>query len=1056
MSPLPELLPSSFACTLCSLTLSFAPARDIAAQEHMTRMVARLRNFPALRTLHISIAGNMYGYLLCHPPSSYSRAILENIRDLTIHGPWIPSLVPDCPNITDLTLGLHELRSQSAAGLQWPALRTLALVYAPYSNFPTRVQSSCITRASRLWLKPSPAPADHYPDSDWDSDSPTEHCNPPDSQRETGESFANTLPGLSTLSFSCTLYWFCEKADLSDDDDGVDGFDDDGAYVRSSEEAGTDVWDPPRLTPNEAALVRVAARLRSLHLDVHPSVYRGYVFWWETLTNALPNVLAAAPLVHLTLVLVPYDHTAEEVSSSWAADELARVRAAREIPRRLAEAIATLRVLQVGDAMPHVAWLPPLQVRRYYGDKYDDKYDDKSEEEEWERCVQEMAAMEAVRQRRWWWIERRDSSAVMTEIWRDDGERARELVEEDGFDRDTGLDVSRPNRPVDAEMEERRRVLGRKKDAGSVATHWRGSRRATETHEKALVVPAGNAMSLMSLDDDVLLCIFAYLDTEDAFRIAFTAKRPYILALPYSLADVNLTSALTGRTDGPLSRLPVDSVLRRLAYAEWMIKHVTTVLPACLRSLAIPDFHHYRTHSPDLINRLADFTQLRTLVLSSILTMPTDNTPLPDLPPLALAHTLHSLDLAFPSKWVIEHREHVAHIVARLQAFPALRTLCLRSNSMVTPQETSALLLPPSSPARATLPNIHNLTILRWSPQPVPECPHVEELTLDPGELHSQSIAGLQWPSIRSLTILYHGEYDWPTRRGASCIKRELPGLATLLFSCTLFWFLDLSDIQTGRTPEPGRFTDNETALARVAARLRSLHIDVHHSNLVKDASWGTFVSAIPQVLAAAPLVHLTLVLVPRDHKSDAVVRSNWAADELARVRAAREIPRRLAEAIATLRVLQVGDAMPHTAWLPPLQVRRYYGDKYDDKYDDKSEEEEWERCVQEMAAMEAVRRRRWWWIERRDSSAVMTEIWREDGERARDLVEEDGFDRATGLDGCRATTRQQSSALMISQHLAQDHRARTRCAGLAEALHQTEVSALSYHAPGASPSARE
>ncbi|KAH9939403.1 uncharacterized protein BXZ73DRAFT_76101 [Epithele typhae] len=394
--------------------------------------------------------------------------------------------------------------------------------------------------------------------------------------------------------------------------------------------------------------------------------------------------------------------------------------------------------------------------------------------------------------------------------------------------------------------------------------------------------------------------------------------------------------------------------------------------------------------------------------------MPTDKTPLPDIPPLALAHTLHSLDLTFPSGWLIEHREHVARIVTRLQAFPALRTLCLRIDATIAFQEKSALHLPPSYP-RATLPNIRNLTILSWSPQPVPECPHVEELTLGRSELYWQSAAGLRWSPLHALTILYDDDYDWPTRRGASCIKRasrlwfnssrpnecgieqyehdtgklyweELPGLSTFLFSCTLLWFLDLSGVQTGRNPEG--FTDNETALARVAARLRSLHIDVHPSALLKDASWDTFA-----VLAAAPLVHLTLVLAPRDHKSDAEVPSSWAAEELARVRVAREIPRRLAESIATLRVLQVGDAMPHAAWLPPQKVQR--ADDEDDGSD-----ESWRSCLREMAEMEVVRRRRWWWIERKDGSAAMTEMWREDGERARDLVEEDGFDRATGLDG--------------------------------------------------------
>ncbi|KAH9939396.1 uncharacterized protein BXZ73DRAFT_76095 [Epithele typhae] len=456
-----------------------------------------------------------------------------------------------------------------------------------------------------------------------------------------------------------------------------------------------------------------------------------------------------------------------------------------------------------------------------------------------------------------------------------------------------------------------------------------------------------------------------------------------------------------------------------------MIKRVEKILSrsACLRSLAIPHFDHYWTHSPDLIERLADFTQLRTLVLSSIRTMPTDKTPLPDIPPLALAHTLHSLDLTFVSGWAIEHREHVARIVARLQAFPALRTLCLRTDRIFVPPVKRATRQSTPHP-RATLPNIRNLTIISWSPLPVPDCPHIEELTLDRRELYSQSAAGLQWPPLRALTILYNGNQDWMTRREASRITsasrlwfnssppsehgawhhernvgksycKEIPGLSTFQFSCTLLWFLDLSDIQmqTGFIPQRGRFTDNKIALTRVAAHLRSLHIDVHHSTFMKEASWATL-RVLPQVLAAAPLVHLTLVLVPRNHKADAVVPSSWAAQELVRVRVAREIPRRLAEAIVTLRVLQVGDAMPHTAWLPPQQVK--HGD-------DKGKQEKWERRLQEMAAMEVVRRLRWWWIERTDGGAVMTEIWREDGERARDLVEEDRFDRATGL-GARSS----------------------------------------------------
>ncbi|KAH9939395.1 uncharacterized protein BXZ73DRAFT_99599 [Epithele typhae] len=415
MRLLPDLSPSSLAHTLCSLTVRFTLERDIGRQERVARMVARLRNFPALRTLHLSIASGLSGHVPPLPPSN-PRAILENIRDLTIHGAWRPQPVPDCPNINDLTLEVGELRSQSEAGFRWPALRTLAIVYDGNLNWPTRVDSSCITRASRLWFKPSP-----FLTEDYDLGS----------RRETGKSFAKTLPGLSTVLFSCTLYWFYEKANEYVDDDDDDDNDDNGNdNAWETRRVDNDIWDPSRLSTNEAALAQVAARLRSLHLEVHHSAYLSHVAPWDTLMTALPNVLAAAPLVHLTLILVPRGHKVG-VAVPNSCHELARVRAAREIPRRLAEAIETLRVLQVGDAMPDTTRLPPHQVERG---------DHKGEMEEWERCVQEMAAMEVVRRRRWWWIEREDGNAVMTEIWREDGERARDLVEDDGFDRATGLD----------------------------------------------------------------------------------------------------------------------------------------------------------------------------------------------------------------------------------------------------------------------------------------------------------------------------------------------------------------------------------------------------------------------------------------------------------------------------------------------------------------------------------------------------------------------------------------------------------------------------------------
>ncbi|KAH9921503.1 uncharacterized protein BXZ73DRAFT_104393 [Epithele typhae] len=211
------------------------------------------------------------------------------------------------------------------------------------------------------------------------------------------------------------------------------------------------------------------------------------------------------------------------------------------------------------------------------------------------------------------------------------------------------------------------------------------------------------------------------------------------------------------------------------------------------------------------------------------------------------------------------------------------------------------------------------------------------------------------------------------------------------------------------------------------APRLRSLHFHLHHTDYL---SYYTLRPQLPLALSPLHVVHLTIDLPHWDgdrwrdmwsaatllqmfrrplyaragnrHRPRSSVKDRWSKDRQ-RARFIEDLPRLVVDAVPTLRVFALGDCGP-----PRREIAMW--DRGPPRH-----EPGWDVDLDAVGlplppggtitgpyatAAESTRRKRWWWIQGEGEGREMVEIWAEDGERARDIVESEGFDAETSLEG--------------------------------------------------------
>ncbi|KAH9939324.1 uncharacterized protein BXZ73DRAFT_76037 [Epithele typhae] len=737
------------------------------------------------------------------------------------------------------------------------------------------------------------------------------------------------------------------------------------------------------------AIAAAPRRLRSLDLTIGghapPDGHEPLV------PDVLCTALAGLPLVHLAIEERPHSNIAGFPVSHAA--ELARIQRLLRTPRALVEALPTVRVLQVRGACPAV--LPRTAEVR--------------EQDEGEaaalaelRRIQE----EVQRRERWWWAEdvlgAAGAERTLVELWREDGERAREIVEGDDFDVKTSFNVDM-------------------KISSTLFSHQLG---------------LSNMNATPQLNDDIMHLILPYIDP---FNMAMTSSHMYRLAFSVRFADVSIEVGRRGKAQAEflLQRDQVLNTVRasniRRLFVEYphddTIDFTAHILPLIQHSAA-------RLRSLGVVTSDPDGFEGDPRLLATITAMPQ----LTSLH-LSLDPTLFSRLSHFPSDTIIETLvlvfsdpgDSLGHLtfstfVTALARFPRLRDLNVGPLDLLLGRAVD----PIAPPGLVPLQNLVSLSLEGHSAVALPLCPlcpRLSSLRCDGGQLDLPTLAseldpytGPRWPAIRSLSLSVPGGAPllahWPVARrvasGSAGVVRvrieswsadartfdaesdvvETLGLPQLLAATKpVALVLDVvpSTAPAPASTAPQVFPERTwRAIAGAPAlRLRSLDLTIR-GHAPPDGQEPIVPGVLRTALAGLPLVHLAVQECA--HYTDAGFPVSHAA-ELRRIRRLLGAPRALVDAIPTVRILQVRGACP--AVLP--RTAKEVGEQDEGEAAALAE-------LRRMEKEEVQRWERWWWAENALGAAgnerALVELWREDGERARDIVEGDDFDAKTSFDG--------------------------------------------------------
>ncbi|RDX43509.1 hypothetical protein OH76DRAFT_1487780 [Lentinus brumalis] len=521
-------------------------------------------------------------------------------------------------------------------------------------------------------------------------------------------------------------------------------------------------------------------------------------------------------------------------------------------------------------------------------------------------------------------------------------------------------------------------------------------------------------MSLFSLNDDVLLAIFANLHGEDALNVSLTSKRAYRLAGPRIAARINCSSPAELRRLHTylLSDLPDDTP--RARSLEHLVIDTSTFEAAendddssyygddfsqakligdillqarNLRELSFERFPPCLERDPrigDAIRSLTSLVNMRLFTISDSSLSVFDSFMSDQLARLTLSYYVSD---EFPLEY---QTKTLPPLISILSALHRLRIVKLWNFDPTAGLAREAL---------SSLPLLLSIRYLRLSDTSIPAldmvelCPALSTLIVSfSWEAEMMPVSeGPKWPPLRRLMVAELGDALRFSKRLRTVDQLQISGLLRLWDSPGFSEYGPAQQplLELLRSTSPvSLFICVETTcqeedlwgeLPRAAPRLRSLELQLE----------GLVPSKLPAALSGLSLVCLR-VLVPeqkqRRWKMGFASKEEGLAkirqQEVDRVKALAALPDPLVRALPSLRYLAVGDMAPNMqllgegadvdASVAALRV--------------KDEEVVWE--WDELRRLSAVRKQCWWRIVDGPIGRQLVEISEYEGEEAQWQIE--------------------------------------------------------------------
>ncbi|KAH9939352.1 uncharacterized protein BXZ73DRAFT_99555 [Epithele typhae] len=440
--------------------------------------------------------------------------------------------------------------------------------------------------------------------------------------------------------------------------------------------------------------------------------------------------------------------------------------------------------------------------------------------------------------------------------------------------------------------------------------------------------------SLLDLHDDVLLQILCHIDGKDALHFCLCSKRAYHLAIPrvhatlrkttYNNADFAVWRDALLSSD-PASGKPPVSVLSSLVLVQHGQKHqkvvgaglVDVLVHATrLHSVAVLFQYGLETIAPRLGEALGMLRSLRSLELGDF-----GPATLYMLSFLPNARRIESLALSQQFEESPEPRPYLP-LATVLSRFSRLQFLKLHIKRGIIP------LLDPSVTSETVkghmLPSLRRLLIVDFSPctmiDLVPLCPNascVSFLSILPyGSQYRNIVGDLQWPPLRNFKSCT-GSFEWvdpllrPPRPGL--VSRLVHGFPVHVFASS--FALERKDLllfNFFRAVHPSALVLDVDFITRGTKTVKladALRMDPPLRSLeLRFREPGRYLMTLPAALRNLSLVHLAVHIVMGN------VEGQETEPAVTRAKIATALrPRPFFDALATLRVLGIGDEMLNT-----------------------------------------------------------------------------------------------------------------------------------------------
>ncbi|RPD53112.1 hypothetical protein L227DRAFT_568156 [Lentinus tigrinus ALCF2SS1-6] len=527
-------------------------------------------------------------------------------------------------------------------------------------------------------------------------------------------------------------------------------------------------------------------------------------------------------------------------------------------------------------------------------------------------------------------------------------------------------------------------------------------------------------MNLLSLNDDILLSIFAQLYGEDALNVSLTSKHVFALAGPRIASDITCTSPEELRR---LHAYLLSSIRGTLwaKFVEKFVIHIHTfagdtdddeyyanfsqafllgdiLLQASnIRELYFDRFHPCLERDPRILHAIRSLTSLDKLDLFVVADAS-----------LSIFDTPHHLDkLSYLNLCyycgddpVKNQTKSLPPLVSVLPSFRHLDTLAI---SFFEPTAR----LPRA--ARPSLPSIRTLDLCEVSTPAldlVDLCPNLFDLTISLSSEGGERIVieGPKWPSLRQLKVEELDEVRWFPKRlgtvdqlqicgrirlnsettagGAMSPKERLLELLRDTSPVGVYMCMELS----GQVEQTSGFWSD---VARAAPRLRSLELQLYRPRT--EDSWDDYswVSELPNALRSLPLQCLRVLVLPEqrhrprvpDREAEAANEARDREEEINRVKTLNALTPLVVHAFPSLRCLSVGDAainmdlwddIPLDPAVSALQV------------DEEAVEWEWDY----LRHLLVIRKQRWWRVVDGPHGRELVEITSGEGEAAQREIE--------------------------------------------------------------------